>query len=136
MVLGLALALLRHLALLALVFVPVSLLVTAGIQTLRGASGGDGLLDLTLLYPGWLLYSLPGVALYTLALASVTAGTASHRIAPIVLAPLIVVSWFAFPGRSLLWSIPVSAGLLAGLLVFGLLASRWWRPLRGRLAPA
>ena len=127
-------ALLRHVLVAALVTAPVLLTGYGVTQWARGAAEEDSLggvlLDLTVLYPGVALFTAAGAVVLTaaLALARRRAGGAG-RGTLLVLSPLLLVPWALLPARAVLSWPPMLPGIVAGLLVFVLLADTGHRPL-------
>ena len=128
--------LVQHLIILALVALPLALITFQLVQVVRGEARGKGLPDLTVIYPGFLFFTVPGVLLYTGAQEALGWHQHMSRARAVGLSPLLVVPWLAFPVRhSLLWP-PFAIGVVAGLVAFGLLVARKQRRADNRQASA
>ena len=112
----------RHLFLVAVVAIPVALVVFYFIQRGTFAAEQEGILDLTVIYPGLLLVMSIGAMLYTMAIEFIAQRRAVTAVIAIGLTPVLVLPWFALPIRALVLWFPFSLSLLAGLLAFGFLA--------------
>jgi hypothetical protein len=93
----------RHLLLLAFVAIPLTLVVFYLVQLFRGDSGDTGLLDLSVLYPGLLLFTTIGAILYTVAVEALERVRPVTPVIAVALTPLLVLPWLAFPVRALLF---------------------------------
>jgi hypothetical protein len=115
--------LVHHTIILAVVALPLALITFTFIQVVRGEARGEGLLDLTVMYPGILLFTVPGVLLYSVVQESLCWHQQVSRARAIGLAPLVVMPWLVFPARHLLWWPPFAVGMAVGLVAFGLLVA-------------
>jgi hypothetical protein len=113
----------HHTIILAVVALPLALITFTFIQVVRGEARGEELLDLTVMYPGILLFTVPGVLLYSVVQESLGWHQQVSRARAIGLAPLVVMPWLAFPARHLLWWPPFAVGMAVGLVAFGLLVA-------------
>ena len=117
--------LLRNAALWALAGLPAALLAFFVVQRGRGqVEPHEGVLDLTVIYPGLLAFTLPGVALYCVVLVAVAARgpVARHRLLAIALVPLVLVPLRLVPFRYVVMWPPMALGMLVGLGIFAFLA--------------
>jgi hypothetical protein len=120
-------ALLRHLAVLLLVSLPLALIVFAATKAIRGEGEGSGfggiLLDLTALYPGLALFLGLGAIPYTIGLALASRwGAGNTRLAALLALPLALIPWLLLPARFLVSQAALGFGVAVGLLALAMLA--------------
>lgn len=128
----LARAMIRNLIGTAVVVLPITLVVFASIQSVRGedvaTSVPNAIGELGILYLAVIGPTALGVALYTACLLFIAARTPTvHRLAAMAMTPVVLLPWLAFPIRRALVSGPFLASLIMGLVILGAIAAHGTR---------